>query len=208
MLNAVLGFDKDRIHIWWDSTKCPGGLVLSTNSVRELADGLKLHDVPYAVYNNGTLVEQYGGIEMLSSAGSESVAEVNKHIDKLSGVGGVKHDSSKLPVDLLDPLALEGLTAVLEFGARKYAPNNWRQGFKYSRLIAALLRHTFALMKGERIDPESGLPHIDHIGCCWMFLSNMMKTRSDLDDLPQLPGPKKGVVDDFQVDMIQSQQQT
>lgn len=97
--------------------------------------------------------------------------------------GGVKHDQSKLPLDLLDPAALEGLTAVLQFGANKYAAHNWRSGFKWTRLIAAMLRHTFAIMRGELIDPESGLPHIDHVGCCWMFLSNMMKTRPDLNDI-------------------------
>ena len=95
---------------------------------------------------------------------------------------GVKHDTDKLPLDLLDPLALEGLAAVLQFGAKKYAAHNWRGGLSYSRLIAALLRHTFALLRGEDTDKESGLPHIDHVGCCWMFLSNAMKTRKDLDD--------------------------
>ena len=97
--------------------------------------------------------------------------------------GGVKHDQSKLPLDLLDPAALEGLAAVLQFGANKYAAHNWRSGFKWTRLIAAMLRHTFAIMRGELNDPESGLPHIDHVGCCWMFLSNMMKTRPDLNDI-------------------------
>jgi hypothetical protein len=96
---------------------------------------------------------------------------------------GVKHDEDKLPMDLLDPLALDGLARVLQFGAKKYAAHNWRGGISYSRLIAALLRHTFAILRGERIDPESGLPHIDHVGCCWMFASNLMKTRTDLDDL-------------------------
>lgn len=96
---------------------------------------------------------------------------------------GVKHDSEKIPLDLLDPLALEGLAEVLKFGASKYAAHNWRGGISWSRLLAALLRHTFAILRGERIDPESGLPHIDHVGCCWMFASNMMKTRPDLDDL-------------------------
>lgn len=95
---------------------------------------------------------------------------------------GVKHDTGKLPLDLLDPTALEGLAAVLQFGANKYAAHNWRGGLSYTRLIAALLRHLFAILRGEDTDPESGLPHIDHVGCCWMFLSNMMKTRSDLDD--------------------------
>lgn len=96
---------------------------------------------------------------------------------------GTKYDGGKLPLDLLDPTALEGLARVLEFGAKKYASHNWRGGISYSRLLAALLRHTFAILRGERIDPESGLPHIDHVGCCWMFASNMMKTRPDMDDL-------------------------
>lgn len=95
---------------------------------------------------------------------------------------GVKYDDGKLPLDLLDPLALSGLAAVLQFGARKYAADNWRGGISYRRLLAALLRHTFAIMRGIDLDEESGLPHIDHVGCCWMFLSNMMKTRHDLDD--------------------------
>lgn len=96
--------------------------------------------------------------------------------------GGIKHDAEKVRVDLLDPLALEGLAAVLTFGAKKYAAHNWRGGISYSRLIAALFRHMFAIVRGEDVDAESGLPHIDHVGCCWMFLSNMMKTRKDLDD--------------------------
>ena len=95
---------------------------------------------------------------------------------------GVKYDSGKLRVDLLDPLALEGLAKVLGFGAVKYAAHNWRGGMSYSRLLGAALRHLFAIIRGEDIDSESGLPHIDHLGCCWMFLSNMMKTRPDLDD--------------------------
>ena len=100
---------------------------------------------------------------------------------------GVKHDEDKLPLDLLDPVALEGLSRVLQFGAKKYAAHNWRGGISYSRLTAALMRHTFAILRGEYTDPESGLPHIDHVGCCWMFLSHMMKTRPDLDDLYKKP---------------------
>src|SRR5690242_1730956 len=92
-----------------------------------------------------------------------------------SVLSGTKYDQGKLPLDLLDPLALEGLAEVLKFGASKYAAHNWRGGISWSRLLAALLRHTFAILRGERIDPESGLPHIDHVGCCCMFASNMIK---------------------------------
>lgn len=95
---------------------------------------------------------------------------------------GIKHDEEKPRVDLLDPIALEGLAAVLAFGAKKYAAHNWRGGISYSRVLAAALRHLFAILRAEDIDSESGLPHVDHLGCCWMFLSNFMKTRPDLDD--------------------------
>ena len=94
----------------------------------------------------------------------------------------VKYDNEKPCMDLLDPVALEGLAEVLTFGAQKYAAHNWRKGIVNSRLIAAMLRHLFAIMRGEDIDPESGLPHIDHLGCCWMFLSNNMKVRPEMDD--------------------------
>lgn len=96
--------------------------------------------------------------------------------------GAIKYDGEKPRMDLLDPLALEGLATVLTFGAQKYAAHNWRKGIANTRLIAAMLRHLFAIMRGEDIDPESGLPHIDHVGCCWMFLSNNMKVRPEMDD--------------------------
>lgn len=109
---------------------------------------------------------------------------------------GIKYDSDKPRMDLLDPTALEGLAKVLTFGAQKYAANNWRSGLAYSRLSAAMLRHLMAIQRGEDIDPESGLPHIDHLGCCWMFYSNLSKTRPDLDDRwkePKREQSSKGV---------------
>lgn len=95
---------------------------------------------------------------------------------------GLKYDQDKPRTDLLDPLALEGLAKVMGFGAKKYAAHNWRGGIAVSRLIGSVLRHTFAILRGEDNDPESGYPHVDHLGASWMMLSNMMKTRPDLDD--------------------------
>jgi len=96
---------------------------------------------------------------------------------------GTKYDKDKPRMDLLDTDALVGLAEVLTFGANKYAAHNWRKGIVNSRHVAALMRHLGAINKGELLDPESGLPHIDHVGCCWMFLSNNLKNRPDLDDL-------------------------
>ncbi len=102
---------------------------------------------------------------------------------------GRKEDHEKPRMDLLDPWALEGLAAVLTFGARKYEAYNWAHGIHYSRLVAALERHLGSIKKGEYIDGESGLPHIDHLGCCWLFLSALMKKdpKQPWDDLPYGP---------------------
>jgi hypothetical protein len=100
----------------------------------------------------------------------------------MSESSGLKYDQDKPRMDLLDPLALEGLARVLGFGAKKYASHNWRGGISYCRIVAAILRHTMAILRGEDTDPESNLPHVDHLFCNCMFLSNMMKTRPDMDD--------------------------
>lgn len=95
---------------------------------------------------------------------------------------GEKYDGEKPPVDLLDPYAMEQIALVLAFGAEKYHRHNWRGGIRFTRLLAAAMRHSFAILRGEDTDPESGLPHAAHLGCCAMFLIWMMKHRPDLDD--------------------------
>lgn len=95
---------------------------------------------------------------------------------------GQKFDTDKPMVDLLDVEWLLGTAQVLTFGAKKYDKHNWRKGISYTRLIAAALRHLFAIMRGEDVDAESGLKHVHHLSCCIMFLSYMMDHRPDLDD--------------------------
>lgn len=96
--------------------------------------------------------------------------------------GGVKFDSDKPRMELIDSYAAEELAKVLTFGAEKYAADNWRKGISYRRLIAAALRHTFALLRGEDNDAETGLSHAAHLMCCAMFLVWTVKHRPDMDD--------------------------
>jgi len=95
---------------------------------------------------------------------------------------GTKFDQDKPRMDLLDADFLEGVAQVLTFGAQKYAAHNWRQGLSVSRLIAAAYRHLGAINRGEDNDPESGRPHTYHLGCCTMFLSEMLKNYPEMDD--------------------------
>lgn len=90
------------------------------------------------------------------------------------GKGGVKDDGGKARWDLLPWKALNGLVSVLTFGARKYSPNGWRSVPEAKqRYQAALLRHLYALNNGEKVDPESGLRHIDHLLCNATFLAEL-----------------------------------
>jgi hypothetical protein len=102
--------------------------------------------------------------------------------EKMMLTEAIKKDQEKPRFDLLDPEFLEGVADVLAFGAEKYSDHNWKLGFKWSRLIAATGRHLLAIMRREDIDPESGKPHVYHLGCSVMFLAWHMKHRRDLDD--------------------------
>ncbi len=95
---------------------------------------------------------------------------------------GQKFDQEKPRMDLLDPDFLEDVARVLTFGAAKYTAHNWRGGVNVSRLIAAAYRHLGAINRGEDIDPESGLPHAAHLGCCVQFLSWTLKNKPEHDD--------------------------
>lgn len=62
------------------------------------------------------------------------------------------------------------LARVLHFGAEKYSPQNWRKGFKWSRLWRAAYSHIEAHKAGDIYDDEAGLLHLSHALCCLMFL--------------------------------------
>ena len=84
---------------------------------------------------------------------------------------GIKHDQDKDRWDLLPWRATQQIVKVLTYGARKYAPDNWKKVPEWRiRYYAALIRHVVAWFEGERIDPETGLSHLAHAGCCILFL--------------------------------------
>ncbi len=84
---------------------------------------------------------------------------------------GRKDDSGKAPWHLLPWGAVAEVVRVLAFGAAKYAPDNWQQVAQPGdRYFSAAQRHLVAWRQGERVDPESGLPHLAHAACCLLFL--------------------------------------
>ena len=92
-------------------------------------------------------------------------------------------NEGKLQWSLVDFESFEPMVRVLEFGAKKYSRDNWKKGLPVRSIIESLLRHTFAFLRGEDNDPESGISHIGHMMCNLMFLSYVMRTkREQFDD--------------------------
>lgn len=94
-----------------------------------------------------------------------------------------KFDDGKPPMGLLPWEALREIAFVLGYGGRKYEdPYNYRKGTYWSRYYDAALRHIYAWIGGEDFDPESGLNHLAHAGCCILFLLTFIVTRTGVDD--------------------------
>jgi hypothetical protein len=110
--------------------------------------------------------------------------------------GALRLDTGKLKLDLISPIAMEGLAGILTFGAKKYAAHNWRKGMVWSRALGSLKRHLNEFEKGIDLDYDencegckaktclnhTGLLHIDQVLCNAMFLSEYARTHKELDD--------------------------
>lgn len=82
---------------------------------------------------------------------------------------------------MVDFKSLDDMVRVLEFGAKKYSRDNWKKGLKTTEIVDSMLRHIYAYLNGEDVDPESGINHTGHIMCNAMFLSHMHMFRKDMD---------------------------
>lgn len=97
---------------------------------------------------------------------------------------GRKDDAGKDPWSLLPFDAVRAIVKVLQYGAGKYAPRDWEGGMLWSRPFDALLRHLTAWWEGERADPETGMSHLWHAGCCAVFLISYEIRGVGIDDRP------------------------
>ena len=84
---------------------------------------------------------------------------------------GRKDDSTKPRWSLLPLHTIAQVIRVLEFGANKYSVGNWAHVPEArTRYYDATMRHIEAWWLGEKVDPESGLPHLAHAVACLLFL--------------------------------------
>ncbi len=104
---------------------------------------------------------------------------------KFAGTG-LKFDTGKPRLDLIAPEFMMYIGQVLHYGVEKYdkvnKAYNWRYGMAWSRPLGAALRHIFQWMGGEKLDRESGLPHLAHAATNLMFLVSYEVTGVGEDD--------------------------
>jgi hypothetical protein len=133
---------------------------------------LDLMETLKAVFPEGNVVDLTELGEMPN--GNVEVLDYTGEIDG----GGIKmsmYDNyvDKPPMELVPPALMLGCARVLGYGAKKYAPNNWRRGMRWGEVFGALQRHLAAWIADENFDQESGLSHLDHAAACLSFLMHM-----------------------------------
>lgn len=104
-------------------------------------------------------------VEIVESLSTTTIG----HADGLTEKGdapeaAMREKLEAIPYDLVPFQEIaNAFSRVAEHGATKYAPWNWSLGLSRVQLICSLLRHTFAYLRGEDHDKDSGLLHTDHI---------------------------------------------
>ena len=105
---------------------------------------------------------------------SKKVLDYQGRVDG-KGVKASMTDPRKVPMWLVPGALSRGCARGLGYGAKKYAPNNWRRGMKFSEVLSALERHLHDLKDGEFFDQDSGLLHTDHMACNLGFLMEFLE---------------------------------
>ena len=101
-----------------------------------------------------------------------------RSVSATGGEKGVKLER----FDLIPPEALGAIARHYGLGSRKYADNNWRRGYDWSKSYAALQRHANLFWGGEDIDPETGSPHIIAVAWHAITLYTFLNEYPEYDD--------------------------
>lgn len=95
---------------------------------------------------------------------------------------GARANKGKLEWHQLPMFALAGSVRVFMYGGKKYTKANWCKGMPWSVVYDCAMRHLMAWQRGEELDSESGLPHLDHALTNLVFLSAYRDLYPEGDD--------------------------
>lgn len=106
---------------------------------------------------------------------------------------------TKPQLHLVPPTSLVFLAKVMELGAKKYGPYNWRsKKVRETVYISAALRHLTSALDGAGDDSESGQSHYAHAMACLAILLDAKATGNLIDDRPT-PGCTEKLLKDLTV---------
>ncbi|WP_449409735.1 dATP/dGTP diphosphohydrolase domain-containing protein [Methylobacterium komagatae] len=93
----------------------------------------------------------------------------------------------KLPLDLIPPIALVEMAAVLGLGAdcpaKGYGRWNWRdQPVEAETYVAALERHMLRWRAGKELDEQTGVSHRASAMCCLAILRDAQEAGTLIDN--------------------------
>ena len=129
----------------------------------------------------GKIYPHKGGVE--TCPGCSGKGEILRNIEDIEREEAweamnkqeAKADARKPRPTLVPVSLIEAVASIREYGVAKYHdPDNWKK-VDAERYRNAAYRHWLAYIKGEKLDPESGLPHLHHCACNLAFLIEMEK---------------------------------
>jgi hypothetical protein len=91
----------------------------------------------------------------------------------------------KIPVHFVPPVSILYEALAFAEGARLYGSYNWRMTkVEVMTHIGACLRHLYAYLDGEDIDPTSGVHHLGHAKSRLGILADCIEAGNLIDDRP------------------------
>jgi len=95
------------------------------------------------------------------------------------------HGQAKPSLTNVPPVAMFKVGQVMEVGAAKYGPYNWRDSrVTQSTYINAALRHIMEDWDGTDFDSETGLENLAHAAACLMIVLDARAQNCINDDRP------------------------
>lgn len=98
------------------------------------------------------------------------------------------YDDGKPPLANVPVAGIRAVARVQAYGHRKYGDfNNFRKGMEVSRNLSCAIRHIYAYMDGEDLDPESNESHLAHAATRLMFVLQNQADGTAIDDRYKRP---------------------
>jgi hypothetical protein len=91
----------------------------------------------------------------------------------------LRYNNGKPDYSLIPLAAMKEAAHVLEYGATKYAVDNWMKPTNWRVSYACLMRHMSAWQSGEDLDPESQRNHLGHAMCNILQLLYMLENHPE-----------------------------